>query len=140
MANDAEYNSLVNQKRDAQSEYAACEKRIQNCDYLLGRLRPVKEAISELKDAFKDTKKLDKDLSKEKLDWKGSTYDDFINKMDTLKNANDTYYKNSLDRILDSINDEITRIENQRMEECGMLGRLGSWINSLSNKIENFFN
>lgn len=140
MSNNAEYDSLVNQKSRAQSQYNACSSRIENCDYLLRRLRPAKESIVELKEAFNNNKRVDKNLYEKDHDWKGSTYNSFNAKMLTLNNANDSYYKDSIDHILDSLNDEITRIENQRMSEYGLLGRLGSWINSLANKIENFFN
>ena len=140
MSNNADYNSLVSQKASAQSQYNACSSRIEKCDYLLRRLQRAKESIVELKEAFKSNKKLDKNLHEEKRDWKGSTYNSFSTKMSTLIDVNDSYYKDSIDHILDSLNNEITRIENQRMSEYGLLGRLGSWINSLDNKIENFFN
>ena len=140
MSNNAEYDSLVRQKSSAQSQYNACSLRIENCDYLLRRLRLAKESIVELKEAFKSNKKLDKNLREERRDWKGSTNNSFSTKMSTLVDVNDSYYKDSIDHILDSLNNEITRIENQRMSEYGLLGRIGSWINSLANKIENFFN
>lgn len=140
MSNNAEYDNLVREKSNAQSQYNTCSSRIENCDYLLRRLRPAKESISELKEAFKNNKKLDQNMSEENHDWKGSTYNTFNSKMNTLIDVNDRYYKNSIDYILDSLNDEITRIENLRMSEYGLLGKLGSWINSLENKIENFFN
>lgn len=140
MSNNAEYDSLISQKSSAQSQYNACSLRIENCDYLLRRLRLAKESIVELKEAFKSNKKLDKNLREERRDWKGSTNNSFSTKMSTLIDANDSYYKDSIDHILDSLNNEITRIENQRMSEYGLLGRIGSWINSLANKIENFFN
>ena len=140
MSNNAEYDSLVSQKSSAQSQYNACSLRIENCDYLLRRLRLAKESIVELKEAFKSNKKLDKNLREERRDWKGSTNNSFSTKMSTLVDVNDSYYKDSIDHILDSLNNEITRIENQRMSEYGLLGRIGSWINSLANKIENFCN
>lgn len=140
MSNNAEYDSLVSQKSSAQSQYNACSSRIENCDYLLGRLRPAKEAIVELKESFKNNKKLDENLLEEEREWKGSTCRMFGMWMTKLIEFNDAYYNDSIDHVLDSLNDEITRIENQRMSEYGLLGRLGSWINSLANKIENFFN
>lgn len=140
MSDNQEYDNLVSQKRNAQSQYNSCSSRIENCDYLLRRLRPAKESIEELKSSFKSNKKLDKRLLDEKREWEGSTCSSFISKMDAVVDDNENYYKHSIDHILDSINNEITRIENQRLQEYGLLGRLGSWINSLANKIENFFN
>ncbi len=138
--NNQEYNNLVSQKRSAQSQYSSCETRIENYDYLLRRLRSAKESIADLKDAFKDIKKSDKKTYEEKHDWKGTTHSTFGSKVSSLNTENENYYKNSIDYVLDSINNEITRLENERMNEYGLLGRLGSWINSLANKIENFFN
>lgn len=140
MPDNQEYNSLLSQKRYAQSQYSSCESRIENCDYLIRRLRRAKESISELKDTFNDTKKSDKRISQRKHEWKGDTYSTFKFKADDVNTQNNIYYKNSIDYVLDSINNEITRLENQRMNEYGLLGRLGSRINSLANAIENFFN
>lgn len=140
MSDNTEYNKLINQKSNAQAQYNSCESRIEDCDDLLRRLRQAKSDIVELKQSFKSNKKLDKKLYEEKHDWEGSTYNNFSNKMVNLINANESYYKNSIDYILDSLNNKITAIENKRMKEYGLLCELGSWINSLSNKIENFFN
>lgn len=140
MADNAEYNSLVNQKRSAQSKYNSSKRKIENYDDLLRRLRNAKNQIAELKGSFKDIKKSDKRITDEKYKWKGSTYNDFKGKMASVNTCDENYYKNSADRVLDSLNNEITRIENLRMNEYGLLGRLGSTINSLANRIENFFN
>lgn len=140
MSDNAEYNQLVSEKTSAESQYSACEGRIEDCEYLLRRLRAAKRSITELKGEFKTNKKLDKKLHEESHDWKGSTYNSFSSKMETLREENENYYKHSIDHILDSLNNEITNVENRHMQEYGLLGQLGSWINSLANKIENFFN
>lgn len=140
MSDNAEYDNLVAQKSNAQGSYNACQGRIDDCNYLLRRLKKAKESIADLKSDFKANKKLDKKMGDEKTTWQGSTYNNFATKMDVMSEVNEDYYKKSIDHILDSLNNEITRIENKRMEEYGLLGKLGSWINSLENKIENFFN
>lgn len=140
MSNNADYDSLVSQKRSAQRKYNACEDRIDALNAKLRRLRAAKESVTDLKESFKDNKKLDKKMKKEDRKWTGSTNDTFKSKMDSLIETNDDHYKYSIDYALDKINDEITRIENIKLEEKGLLGRLGASINSLANKIENFFN
>ena len=40
----------------------------------------------------------------------------------------------------DELNNEITRLQNLRAEEWGILGKLYSVINDLGTKIANFFN
>lgn len=140
MSENSKYNSLIRQKSNARAQYSSCEQRIEKCEYLLNRLKSAKEQIADQKSKFKEIKKSDEKISKEKGEWQGATYNSYEKKMDSLVQSNEHYYKSHLDRILDSINDEITRIENKKMEEYGLLGKLGSWINSLSNEIENFFN
>ena len=110
MADRDEYNKLVSEKRNAQAQYNSCSSRIEDCEERLRRLRKAKEQVAIQKSAFKTIKKSDKTISKEKHKWKGSTYNQFKNKMDTLVLEDESYYKNSLDYVLDAINDEITRI------------------------------
>lgn len=140
MSNNAEYDSLVSQKKSKQREYNACEDRIDECNDKLRRLKAAKASVTELKASFNTNKKTDKKMKKEDRIWTGSTNDTFKNKMDCLIDANNDHYKHSIDYALDEINDEITRIENIKLKEKGLLGRLGASINSLANKIENFFN
>ena len=131
---------LVRQREDTKSKKDACSARIENYDSLLSRLRKTKEEISDLKANFKQIKKKDKNLRKEKFDWKGYTYDNFKEKMENVEDANEKYFKNSLDHVLDSLNNEITRIQNERSYEKGLLGRLEATLNSLRNRIRNFWN
>ncbi len=136
----SQYNSLVRRRNTARNQYNACSNRIEECNYLLRRLRKAKERVAEQKRQFKTIKKEDEKIYKEKYEWEGQNYNSFKVKGDVAVDRNEDYYKNTLDYVLDSINNEITRIENKRMQEYGLLGRLGSTINSLANKIENFFN
>ncbi|MBE6801981.1 MAG: DUF5082 domain-containing protein [Ruminococcaceae bacterium] len=135
-----QYNNLVRRRNTARRQYNACSDRIEECNYLLRRLRRAKERVAEQKRTFKTIKKEDSKIYKEKYDWEGKKYNSFKVKGEVAVDLNEDYYKNTLDYVLDSINNEITRIENKRMNEYGLLGRLGSTINSLGNKIENFFN
>lgn len=135
-----EYNRLVRQRRNARSQYNACSDRIENYDYLIRRLKSAKERVAEQKRTFNTINKEDKKIYKEKYDWEGQKYNSFKIKGEVATDFNDDYYKNTLDYVLDSINNEITRLQNERMEEYGLLGQLGSKINSLGTKIENFFN
>ncbi len=135
-----QYNSLVRRRKTARAQYRACSDRIEEYNYLLSRLRRAKERVAEQKKTFKTVKKEDAKIYKEKYDWEGKNYNSFKVKGEVAVDMNEDYYKNTLDYVLDSLNNEITRIENKRMNDYGLLGRLGSTINSLGNKIENFFN
>ena len=77
---------------------------------------------------------------KKRNNWKGETFSVFAAKGNHLLEENNNFYKNSLDAAHDAINNEITRLQNQINNEYGLLGRLASTINSLANRIINFFN
>ncbi|MCM1145141.1 MAG: DUF5082 domain-containing protein [Blautia sp.] len=49
-------------------------------------------------------------------------------------------YYDEVDRILDSIHDEITRLENEIFEQQGFIGQLKAWCNSLRNELAKLFN
>ena len=135
-----EYNRLVNQKKSKQRQYNQCAARIEENEYLLRRLKPVRDTVAAQKKEFKQIKKEDKNTVKEKYSWEGKNYNDFKSKGNSMMDENEYYYKYSIDYVLDSLNNEITRIENNIMKEYGLLGSLGASINSLTNKIANFFN
>ena len=117
-------------------------KQIEEDEYKddIRRLKNAKGDVAELKKSFNANKKLDKKMKTEKTSWKGSTYDKYKTKMDLIIDANDSYYEDTLDHVLDSLNNRITTLENKVNQENGTLGWIWSQINSLSNKIENFFN
>lgn len=142
MPTNDEYESLKAQRRDAQTKYNATLGRIEECDYKISRLKRTKTILAEQKRAFASIKRNDKDIvDKERQGaWSGSCFSSFRSSGGALVDTNEEFYRNSLDGALDAVNDEITRLENQKYNEYGLLGRLSSAINSLANKIENFFN
>lgn len=139
MAND-DYDSLVKEKSDAESKRSAAQRRIDSNNAKLSRLRAAKKIMAAQKDDFDDIQKADKKTIRGSYSWQGSTFKTFQRRGEAVIDENSGYYKHSLDYVLDGINDEITRLENQNINEYGLLGHLGSLINSLANKIENFFN
>lgn len=140
MESNKEYEGLISRRDNARGQYNASMRRIEDYNYMIRRLKNVKTMISDEKKAFKTLKKADEEILDAKRNWEGQTKTDFLTKGDAMTSENNYYYKNSLDRILDALNDEITRLENKRNREYGILGDLASLINSLANEIENFFN
>lgn len=140
MAQNDEYDSLCRQRDQTRAAYRRSEDKIEYYDYLLGRLRPVKNTVSGLKDSFRDIKRTDEKLMDAKREWTGQQYSDFLVKGADVEGSNNYYYTYVLDHVLDELNNEITRIENLRLKEYGILGSLGAKLNSLANAIENFFN
>ena len=141
MGTQEDYNALIRERDRTRSQYRSCESRIESCEYELRRLRPVKENISALKSRFKALRKDEKRLASGKTaSWKGDTRQAFLRGLEDAGWEADYYYKNTLDYALDAVNDRITALENQVMNEYGLLGRLGSALNYIGSKIENFFN
>lgn len=140
MPDHAEYNRLTEEIGRIRDRYSACEQRIENNRELIRQLKAQKTAVSDLKDLYKTHRKITKELHEEERKWKGFNNDFYNFKMDSVELEDETYYNNSLDYVLDSINNEITRLENLILEEFGLLGDLGASINTLATKIENFFN
>lgn len=141
MSETREYNDVVAEKRAAQADYNDCEDRIEDYENILSRLKSLKESIETIKDSFNwDIYRKDNDIYAEQCDWIGSNYTLFTNNMLGVANANYTYYTNSLDYVLDAVNDEITRIENLILKEETILSGLWSLINSLSNELEKLLN
>ncbi len=140
MENSAEYNRLVRQKASAQAQYKSSKANIEECEYTLRRLRAAKQSIEEIKSAYKDVKQSDERVRGMDHKWLGQTFHQFDAKLLSVVQTNDKYYSDSIDYVLDTLNNEITNLENEKMRENGILGELASWINNLTNKIENFFN
>lgn len=140
MSDNAEYDSLVSQQKQADDQAKACEKRIEDYDNRIERLKRAVANLPGMKRSFKSTRKAEKALADTGDDWKGETQSRFSQKIDTLETQNDRYYKNTLDYVHDELNNEITRLQNLRAEEWGILGKLYSVINDLGTKIANFFN
>ena len=140
MAQNDEYDSLCKQRDNTRRAYQNSENKIEDYDYLLRRLRNTKNTVSELKDQYKQLKRTDEKLLDGKRSWTGQQYDAFLRKGNNVEGDNNYYYKYVLDYVLDQLNNEITRIENLRLTEYGILGQLGAKLNSLVNAIENFFN
>lgn len=140
MSKNDEYAALNRDYADTESKKRACENRIAKYNAQLERLYPIKTIISNQKKAFKGLCTKTDDLLDADRTWKGSNYDDFIQKGGWLSDDNVYFRDKSLDHILDSLNNKITEIENKRNNEYGLLGRLASALNSLWNKIENFWN
>lgn len=140
MSTNDEYNALVSELESVRSEYYAAQKRIDRYEGLLDRLKPIKTEVSKLKSSFNSQVKTPDERGKESNKWEGTQYEGFQYEVEDIEIENKEYYRGSLDHVLDSINDEITRLENLCLNEYGLLGKLGGMINSLANSIENFFN
>ena len=139
MDQQEEYERLRDEERatqdsldDAYNEYGSTQDKI-------NRLKSVRRTLYECCDSFKDVKKNVKRLVRDDYKWTGENYNLFSSYSSSLRGANDDYYRN-LDEARDSINDEITRLENEMYRQEGLIGHLRALLNSLANKIQNVSN
>lgn len=134
-----QYNNLNNQKSSTESQISSVQNENRLLNEQIDRLYQVKEIIKTEKGEFDDIKKSVEQIIDEGYEWKGDTYDKFKSNGSYLKEDNNSYY-NSIDDVLDAVNDKITELENRIYSNEGLLGQLQSWWNSLCNSIENLFN
>lgn len=125
---------------DAQAiweQILAAQKRIEEYEARLRRLRPVKETVAAKKREFDGVRSKDKTAITKKYNWQGEKYKTFSDdKGEDLLNEDDLFYKQGLDKVLDALCDEITRLENLIAGEHGLIGRLYALFNSIMNAIE----
>ena len=134
-----QYNNLNNQKSSTESQISSVQNENRLLNEQIDRLYQVKEIIKTEKGDFDDIKKSVEQIIDEGYEWKGDTYDKFKSNGSYLKEDNNSYY-NSIDDVLDAVNDKITELENRIYSNEGFLGQLQSCWNSLCNSIENLFN
>lgn len=125
-------NQKINQKNQ-------CESTINSINIKLSRLESAKYAMGLYKTDAKNQKSAAANVPDGLTPWEGDKKNTYINSANMLESDMEGYYK-SCDRALDAICDAITRLENERSNQYGLLGRLVSAINSLGNEIEKLLN
>lgn len=132
--------ALRGQREYTRQQYNNAQGRMNAINAKILRLKSAKTELESAKDRFKDFKEKDRKLFDTGGKWRGRSKSLFALKGNRIHIENERFYVKQLDRLLDSVNDEITRLENERNNLYGILGRLASGLNSLANEIENFFN
>ena len=133
-----EYQGLKNQKYSLSKRIENLVKEKQNIIEKKRRLETVYKTIDELKDQAKVTKKTDKKVNNKK-EWKGQNYSEFDQARDEMV-AKDKKYIDVVDDIMDDINIEIAKLENDFNGQSTLIGKLSGQLNILNTKIQNFFN
>ncbi len=150
MASKSSSNSnskIISQKQSEKYGYQSSRSSKQNTyDANVGklnRLYKVKSTLETQKGNANDRYKGIKSYvegSSYSAGWTGKKADNTYNNIhENIVNSYHTYVK-AIDVNLDSLCDEITRIENQNKQLHGDILHLGSLINSLANEIEKLFN
>ena len=113
---------------------SSAQSRITSIDEKLERLRTAKKSVSEIQQNVHNIKYpiMHRNIQPE---WQGKQKDDFTKQWETFS-SDYTSFQTEMNTFYDAICDEITRLENQKNEENGLIGCLQSLKNSLENSIE----
>ena len=116
------------------SSISSAQSRITTIDAQLERLRTAKKSVGEIQKKVHDTKRkiIFKNLQP---DWQGKQKDAFTKQWETFS-SDYTSFQTEMNTFYDAICDEITRLENQKNEENGIIGWCQSQMNNLGNIIE----
>ena len=139
--NQASKKDLEKKRDSVKKQMNDCEDRIEDYDDKIRRLEKAKEKVEDLKEEFKKkVTKPDKATKNRRREWVGSNYDSFATKMEWVLSDDEVYYEDTLDYVLDELNNEIARLKKARNGDNDLWAKLkNAWID-LCNKIENWLN
>ena len=116
------------------SSISSAQSRITSIDEKLERLRTAKKSVSEIQQNVHNIK-YPIILRNIRPEWQGKQKDAFTKQWETFS-SDYTSFQTEMNTFYDAICDEITRLENQKNEENGIIGWCQSQINNLGNFIE----
>lgn len=133
-----DYAELCGQKSSAENQLSS--KELENLELAeqITLLKDARKIVYKEKYEFEQVIKRIQTVIESSYKWKGQNFDDFIIDCNTL-NDNNYIYLDSIDNVLDEINDKITELENQMCSNEGVIGWLRVRINELFYAIENLF-
>ena len=127
-------DSLQRQVNAHSASISSAQSRITTIDEQLERLRTAKKSVGEIQKKVYYTKK--KIIRKNyQPTWQGKQKDAFAKQWETFSTEY-TNFQTEMNTFYDAICDEITRLENQKNEENGIIGWCQSQMNNLGNIIE----
>ena len=139
MDENEEYERLIDEQRTAQDDLDNVNNEYIRTQDQLERLKNVRRMLYDYCDSFRDVKKDVRRVLRDNYDWTGENFNRFSNYSSFLRDENENYYRN-LDDARDAINNEITRLENDMYRQEGLIGYFRALLNTIANKIQNFFN
>lgn len=134
---EVDYMQIDSLQRQVNAHYASissAQSRITTIDEQLEHLRTAKKSVGEIQKKVYYTKK--KIIRKNyQPTWQGKQKDAFAKQWETFSTEY-TNFQTEMNTFYDAICDEITRLENQKNEENGIIGWCQSQMNNLGNIIE----
>lgn len=138
-----ELAAAQSQKSSYESQKAAQEQKIEANKEKIKRLQEAKRALGDIKDSLEEAAKKQKKTAENEetyYEWSGEKKDGIMDHYAEVVPSEYTIYINRVDIVLDEIVAKETALENENLEAWGIIGQLGSWINSLIGKIEQLCN
>ncbi len=130
-------NNLYSEIRSAEANIKDYENKNTKIQQKIRLLRNAKKEIKKFrKDANSQRKRIIK-MSKGLKGWKGSNYNEYKIKIDGQIIEGYKTYNNGLNNVLDSIDDEISRLRNESYRLDGNMESLRVRVNWLYREIEN---
>lgn len=130
-------NKLYSEIRSAEANIKDYENKNTKIQQKIRQLRNAKKEIKEFrKDVNSQRKRINK-MSKGLKGWKGSNYNVYKIKIDGQLIEGYKTYNNGLNDVLDSIDDEISRLRNESYRLDGNMESLRVRVNWLYREIEN---
>lgn len=128
-------SSYRRKKRQYESERAAVRKKIE-------RLKTAKQNVSNVKNNMAEPAKtyITNKLGTHSDTWAGDVYNSVYEIHQLGINMRYQNYYDDVDYILDSICDEITRLENENRNLGVLLNGVINTLNSIGNEIEKWMN
>ena len=123
----------------AQKQKAAHQKKVDDCETKIKRLKKAYDELGGIKDTFRHTRKSTEKIFDEKGKWRGERYNDFCKAGASLDDAYGRYYRN-LDAAQDAVNTKIGELKAERSRRIWLIGELIAQINQWWIDIENLGN
>ena len=140
---EQEIQSAKNQKSRYEQQRDELKTKISDNNKKIERLRDAKDKLKEIKRRLKEDSKAQKKHSENDdtyYEWSGDKKDSIVSLYSSTTVSEYNYYIETVDNALDAIDTTETDVENENLESFGIVGKLGSWINSLASKIEKLCN
>ena len=140
---DAERNAAIKEKAGYERQKKNHQATYDKNDAKIKRLRSAKKELKAIKTRLEERAKKQKNTAEDGdtyYEWSGKKFQDAYDMFAVTTPEEYEYYIKRVDIVLDAIVDAETTLENENLRLYGIIGQLGSWINSLASKIEKLWN
>ena len=132
-----DYHEIENLQGQVSSHYNSISEAsatISAIDAKLAKLRSAKKSVGNIQSEIHEIKisVMGKD---DQPQWKGQRKENFVHQWEGFR-QDFSAYQRELDAFYDSICDEITRLENQKINQQSLIGWFQAQINTIGNYIE----